>query len=39
VTDGQAVQRTHIGASLLYEVSVNGKLYWVSSNVLKAEPS
>lgn len=39
VSDGQAVQRTHIGSSELYEVSVNGKMYWVSSNVLKAEPS
>lgn len=39
VTTGQVVERVHVESSVLYQVQLGGKTYWVSSNVLKVEPS
>lgn len=39
VTQGEVVQRAQVESSVLYEVRINTKLYWVSSNVLKGEPT
>lgn len=38
VTEGEVVVRVQMQSSVLYELRLNNKLYWVSSNVLKSEP-
>lgn len=37
--EGEVVVRAQTGSSVLYEVRLNNKLYWVSANVLKSEPN
>lgn len=39
VTEGEALQRAQVDSSILYQVRINNKIYWVSSNVLKQEPA
>jgi hypothetical protein len=38
VSAGEVVQRAQVDGSVLYLVRINNRLYWVSSNVLRAEP-
>lgn len=38
VANGEVVQRATVDGTVLYLVRINNHLYWVSSNVLKAEP-
>jgi hypothetical protein len=38
VSEGEALERASVQASVLYLVRINNQVYWVSSNVLKNEP-
>lgn len=35
---GEVIQRVQVESSVLYQVRVNNRIFWVSSNVLKVEP-
>ncbi len=39
ITQAQVIQRAQVDSSVIYLIQINGKTYWVSSNVLKSEPS
>ncbi len=36
--EGEVIQRVLVDSSVLYQVRINNRIYWVSSNVLKEEP-
>ena len=38
VGDAEVIQRVQVETSVLYQLRVNNRIYWVSSNVLKEEP-